>query len=91
MFVHGVSGKAKVIYTMNQYSLNNQGPALKELTKIEKLYFTSVSPSVVTTATHSKILVYIQILEPTVDPVIGRSLVTYWLSWWFQAPFLDLK
>ena len=79
MFVCGVSGKAMVIRTMNQYSLNNQGPAQKELTKMEKLDSISASPNVVATTTHSKILAYIQILEPIVDPVIGRSLVTYLL------------
>ena len=38
----------------------------------------SVSPSVVAAAKPFKILVYTWILEPTVDPVIDYSLVTYW-------------
>jgi len=39
MFVHGVSGKAKVICMMNQYSLTNQGLAQNKLTKTEELEF----------------------------------------------------
>lgn len=39
MFSNGVSGEAKVIYMMNQYSIKNQGLAQKKLTKIEKLEF----------------------------------------------------
>lgn len=33
---------------------------------------------VVAAATPSKILAYIQILEPTMDPMINHSLVTHW-------------
>ena len=50
----------------------------KELTKAGTLDSTNVSASVVAAATLSKILAYTQILEPTMDPVISRSLVTYW-------------
>ena len=75
---HGVSEKAKVICMLNQYSLKNQGPVQKELTKTENLDSTNVSPSVVATATPSKILAYTQILEPTVNIVIDHALVTYW-------------
>lgn len=78
MTIHGVSGKGKVTCMMNQYSVKNQGLAQKELTKTEKLDSTSVSPSVVVAATPSKILAYTPILEPTMDLVIGCSIVTYW-------------
>lgn len=39
MYVCGVSDKAKVLYTMNQYSMKSQGPQHKKLTKIDKLEF----------------------------------------------------
>jgi len=39
MYAHEVSGEAKVICTMNQYSLKGQVPAQKKLTWIEKMEF----------------------------------------------------
>jgi len=71
---------------MSQYSLKNQGPTRKELTKTEKLDSTSVSPSVVATARPSEILAYTQIVEPIVDPVINHSIVTYWSVDDFKPP-----
>lgn len=66
--------------------MKNQGFSLKELTKRENLDSTSVSPSIVATATPTKILAYNQILEPTVDLVIDHSLVTYFLVYAFKPP-----
>ena len=41
---------------------------------------------VVASATPSKILAWTQISEPTVDLMIGRSLVTYWEAHYFKLP-----
>ena len=76
MSVHGVSGEAEVTFTMNQYSLMDQGPALNE-PRQRSWNSTSVSPSVVAVGTPSKISACTQISKPTVDPVIDRSLVSY--------------
>jgi len=66
--------------------MKNQGLALKDLIKIEKLDSTSVLPSVVATATPSMILAYTRILEPTVDLVISHSLLTYFSVDDLKAP-----
>ena len=57
-YIHWVSGETKVICTMNQYSLKNQGPTQKKLTETEKLEFYHCVTKCCSYYNPSKILAY---------------------------------
>lgn len=77
MSSHGVSGKVQSDLNGESILLEEPRSYMKELTKIEKMDSINVPPNVVVAATPSKVFPYIRILEPTVDPIINGSLVTY--------------
>lgn len=90
MYAHGISGEAKVIYTMNQYSLKNQGLARK-WTKTKNLVLNQCVAkcrSGYNTLQNFGLYLNLGAYNGSYDwPFLSHLLV----SWWSQVPLFDLK